>query len=295
MSERGKKWAKLALQLLVSGALVVFVLRQIDIEQVRALHLRPEGLPWLLGAFVLFNLSKIASALRLNVYQRHVGIILAEGENLKLYYAGMFLNQFLPGGIGGDGYKILVLHRRLAAPVKTLIGITLADRVSGLTILLLLLCGLTPMLPLPWPLGAAWALSLSGAAALVLAFILGHRLLLKVKSNARMASLFAYGMAVQLSQLVCMAMLLAWLHAPAQDGLAYLAVFLVSSVAAVVPLSFGGLGAREITFFYCLSLMNLEPTHGVLASSAFFLVTLISSLLGAFFLKNFPPRRVQGE
>lgn len=288
-----KKWAKLALQFLVSGALIAFVLRQIGAEQLKALEFRPNGLPWLLGALFLFNLSKIASALRLNVYQRHAGIALAELENTKLYYAGMFLNQFLPGGIGGDGYKILVLHRRQAAPMKTLVAITLADRISGLMILLLLLCLLAPLLPLPWPSEAVGAVALACGLAITVAFVLGHRLMLKVKSGARMTALFGYGMAVQLSQLACMALLLAWLQAPAGHGLAYLAVFLVSSVAAILPISFGGLGAREITFFYCLSLMQLEPTHGVVASSAFFLITLISSLAGALFLGNFSLKRAQ--
>lgn len=277
----------LAFQLLVSGALVAFVLRQIDVEQVKSLTLRQNGLPWLLAALALFNVSKIASAFRLNVYQRHANILLSEKENLKLYYAGMFLNQFLPGGIGGDGYKILVLHRRQAAPAKTLMTITLADRISGLLILLLLLCLLLPMLPLPWPTGPVSAAVLAFVLTIAVAFVFEHRLILKMDKGKRIVVLFGYAMAVQLSQLACMALLLYWLQAPVEHSLAYLAVFLVSSVAAVFPVSFGGLGAREITFYYCLSLMQLELTYGIIASSAFFLITLFSSLVGIVFLGNF--------
>lgn len=285
------KWARLSLQLLVSGALVAIVLIQVDVDQVRSLALRPNGLPWLLAALALFNLSRVAGALRLNLYQRHAGIVLTERENLRLYYAGMFLNQFLPGGIGGDGYKILVLHRRQAAPIRMLVTVTLADRISGLMILLLLLCLLAPMLPLPWAAVKVAVPALACVLAIAVAFVLGHRLLLDMTSGRRMASLFGYGMVVQLAQLTCMIMLLAWLQAPAAHNLAYLAVFLVSSVAAVVPVSFGGLGVREITFYFCLSLMGLEPTHGVVASSAFFLIALVSSLIGALFLGSFSLRR----
>jgi uncharacterized membrane protein YbhN (UPF0104 family) len=75
---------------------------------------------------------------------------------------------------------------------------------------------------------------------------------------------------------------------PFENYPAYLAVFLVSSVAAVLPLSFGGLGAREVTFFYCMNLLHLDSTHGVVASSGFFLITAVSSLVGAMFIRTLP-------
>lgn len=283
------KRVKLALQLLISAGLIAFILRQIDLGQARALLPGGAGLPWLLGAALLFNLSRVAGALRLNVYQRNAGIALGEAENLKLYYAGMFLNMFLPGGIGGDGYKVLVLHRREAAPVKSLVLIMLNDRASGLLVLLMLLCLFAPLLALPWEKGVVLLLAVAGAAALAGIFVAWHRLLLKM-TGAGMASAFGYGMAVQLLQLGCMALLLVCLRVAPADFLAYLAIFLLSSVASVLPLSFGGLGAREVTFFYGLDLLGLDPTQGVLAASGFFLVTLVSSLPGAFFLAGFAGR-----
>lgn len=286
MSRFAAKWLKPALQAGASIALMVLALRQIDLEQARGLVLRPDGWGWLLAALVLFNLSKIASALRLNVYQRHAAIVLGERENLRLYYAGMFLNMFLPGGIGGDGYKILVLYRRQAAPVKTLLTITLADRVGGLLLLLLLLCALAPQLALPLPPPTGAMLAAAAALAIVAVFVAGHRWLLKLRGR-RLAQVFGYGLAVQVLQLFCMAALLAYLQAPPAHYAAYLAVFLVSSVAAVLPLSFGGLGAREVTFLYGLALLRLDPTAGVLAASGFFLVTLVSSLVGIAFMKDF--------
>ena len=105
MSESVRKKLKALLQLLISAGLIAFVLQQVDLSQAKALLLHPERLPWLFAALLLFNASKIASAFRLNVYQRHGGVSLSESENLRLYYTGMFLNLFLPGGIGGDGYK----------------------------------------------------------------------------------------------------------------------------------------------------------------------------------------------
>ncbi|MDB5842138.1 MAG: hypothetical protein JWQ23_4090 [Herminiimonas sp.] len=271
----------------MSAGLIAIVIRQVDLSYVKSLAVRPQDLPWLVAAIGLFNLSKIAGALRLNGYQRHAAILMSERENLKLYYAGMFLNLFLPGGIGGDGYKILVLRHQQGVPIKTLLWIFLTDRFSGLLILLLLLCMLAPLLALPWPQAAVQTIAAVGATTIAAMFVLAHHRLVKMHGE-RLAMVFGYGLAVQLLQLVCMGMLLAYLRVPIDAYLAYLAVFLISSIAAVLPLSFGGLGAREVTFLYGLQLLQLDPMPGVVASAGFFLITVVSSLVGVLFLKGFP-------
>jgi len=274
---------------LISACLVIFVFRQIDLGQVKALAFHPQRTPLLIAAFIAFNASKIVGALRLNIYQRHAAIHLSERDNLRLYYAGMFLNVFLPGGIGGDGYKILVLHRSHTLPLRTVVTTTLADRVSGMLALLFLFCMLMPMLPLPWEAASVTVFALASAAAVLAVFILGHRWCTKLDGQG-LASVFALGLAVQCLQMLCMGLLLLYVGAPAAHYLAYLAVFLISSVAATLPLSIGGLGMREATFLFGVKMVHLDPTYGVIASSLFFLVTVFSSLIGALFLTRFSLR-----
>jgi uncharacterized membrane protein YbhN (UPF0104 family) len=289
-----RKWFKPAAHALISACLAALVIRQIDLEQAAKLALRPHASSYLLAALLLFNLSKIVSAMRLNVYQRHAAIRLGEGENLRLYYAGMFLNLLLPGGISGDGYKILVLHRRQVAPVKTLLETTLTDRISGLLVLLALLCLLAPFVALPWTAGVVWLSAGAGLLMIAVVIALTHCRLLKMQVR-RLACVCGYGLAVQILQLACLAMLLAYLRLPASEYLPFFAVFLVSSVAAVLPLSLGGLGAREITCLYGLQMLNLDPTPGVLACSGFFVITVASSLAGALCLGGFSAQRVRSR
>lgn len=61
----------------------------------------------------MFNISKIISSIRLNRYFKDINLSLSQTYNLKLYYLGMFYNLFLPGGIGGDGYKIYIIKNIL--------------------------------------------------------------------------------------------------------------------------------------------------------------------------------------
>jgi len=295
MRARIPKWLQTLLQITISAGLIALVLRQIDLGLASTLLLRVRQIAWvvpmLLAALVLFNASKIASAYRSNAYQRHRAIYVGQGYNLRLYYAGMFLNLFLPGGIGGDGYKILVLRRHLAAPVMTLLQIALADRANGLLILLMLSCWLwilpTAVLPPMLTNVISPVLLFAGSAVLLLAaFIAGHRRFLGMNADL-IFRLFGYGLAVQLLQLGCMTLLLLTLQVQPVELVPYLAVFLLSSIAAVLPLSVGGLGVRELTFLYGMKMLALDPVPGVLASSGFFMITLASSLIGVVFLRRF--------
>jgi uncharacterized membrane protein YbhN (UPF0104 family) len=142
-----------------------------------------------------------------------------------------------------------------------------------------------PWVGLGWPAPSVKSTAGIGAFITVALIIIGHRFLAQFKNDA-LARVFIYGMVIQSLQLGCTAALLAFMQLPLHHYWAFLAVFLISSIAAALPLSFGGIGVREITFFYCLRLLKLDPTYGVAASSSFFLITMASSLLGGAFFLN---------
>jgi hypothetical protein len=281
LSEPARKWLLAIVQALMSLSLVMLVLRQLDLGQAMA-ALRRGSLAWLAAALALYNLSQLASAQRFHAYLRQAAIPLSQADNLTLYYSAMFLNLFLPGGIGGDGYKVVMLARRAHASLRRLLAMTLADRAGGLLALFALLMLLGMLLAAratAWPAAPCAAAALA-ACALSLAL---HRRLFGMGTRAA-AAILGLGLAVQLLQLACMAMLLAWLQVPGGQWSAFLALFLASSVAAALPLSIGGLGAREVTFLYGLQLLHLDPAPGVLASALFFLITALSALPGAWLL-----------
>lgn len=60
----------------------------------------------------------------------------------------------------------------------------------------------------------------------------------------------------------------------------YLAIFLISTIATIVPITIGGAGAREITFFYLLGFIKLGTNAGVALSLIFFVISAISALAG---------------
>ena len=232
---------------------------------------------WLVLALLLFNASQWVSAVRLNVFFGTAGVHLSFRKNLALYYIGMFYNLFLPGGIGGDGYKVYLINRRHGAPVKSLIPVLLHDRLSGLAgltlvLLLLVLAFLPATLRTLLPVLAA--VLLAGLAAYFLVIFFFFRKLLPVMPRATLLS-----GAVQCLQTLAALSLLQGLSPAGQPG-AYLILFLCSSVAAVIPFTIGGVGARELVFVYGYRFMQIDQHSAVALSLLFFLITALSSLSG---------------
>lgn len=270
----------LLLKLLLLVAAFWFVFRRISPGQIERVLASAQP-SWLVLAIVLFALSKWVAAYRLNYFQRAVGVELSEAANLRLYWLGMFYNLFLPGGIGGDGYKVLVLRRTYPTKTRLLVQALLLDRVSGLLALGVLVVVLAWVVPLP--VASLWAWR--GAAGLVAAAVL----LAGAVATRRWFAAFeptywytqALALAVQGAQLTCVVALLAATGTHSQVP-GYLLVFLASSVAAALPLTVGGAGAREVVFLLGAQLLGLDAAVSVSISLLFYLLSAAVALPGAF-------------
>jgi len=242
---------------------------------------------WLLAALVSFNFSKILSAFRLNTFFKDTGLHLAELYNLKIYYIGMFYNLFLPGGIGGDGYKVYLLNKHYNHPVKPLIQASLMDRFSGL-IALIFLAICFAFFPAIYPTFEEWKIAWLlwiGLVCLLPIWYLSIKFIFPVFYNSlNQSNLQSLG--VQGFQVVCALFILISLGVQSLFP-AYLLLFLISSVVAVLPFTIGGVGARELVFVLGHSYLGIDQNTAVAFSLLFFVITAISSLTGAV-LKSEP-------
>lgn len=274
MIRRARKYFQTAVKLFISGAALYYVLSNTDLNSLVSL-MRKSNAALLTLALLFFVLSKIISAYRLNLFFKAEGIIISNSVNLKLYWLGMYYNLFLPGGIGGDGYKVYYLKNRLDAPVKKSILVVLFDRVTGVLALAFLCLLLIVFIP---ELKSIGYLSLIPAVLLVLSFYLvvnkWFRQFYPFLNRTNIQSLL-----VQLSQLICAFLILSSLGEH-PDIFTYLFVFLISSIVAVVPFTIGGIGARELTFLYAARLLDLNIAVSVSLSLLFFLITAVVSLGG---------------
>lgn len=275
--ERLKNIAKLVLKLGIGGAALGYVLYKVDLKESAQLLLSIRIVPFI-GAVLFFIGSKLASAYRQHTLLDDLGMKISLKSNAKLYWKGMFYNFFLPGGISGDGYKVVFLARKFTQSNKNIFLAILYDRIYGvaaLAVFLVIFYYLLPVYPAFRPY--LWFL-----APLVLFAVW---LFTRVFSRQHLPSFFSLNVSsfvVQALQIVCCFLLLVALRVESGQW-TYLFIFLVSSVVAVLPLTIGGMGARELTFYYFAGLLNLEVHTSVMVSLLFFLISLASSIPGFFF------------
>ncbi|WP_439483744.1 lysylphosphatidylglycerol synthase transmembrane domain-containing protein [Cyclobacterium plantarum] len=267
--------------MLLTGAALYLVFNKIDTKATWRV-IQSAHMGWLLLAWLFFIVSKVFSAIRLNIYFKDIGLQIAETKNLKLYAIGMFYNLFLPGGIGGDGYKVYLLNKLHQKPVKQLINCVLLDRGNGLAVLLWLMFALMLFvnIRLDFFLSFYW-LGWLGLVLLPFGFYLVMFLFFRSFMGS-IPSSTGYSFLNQVLQLFSAFFILMSLGV-GQQYIPYLFVFLVSSTVSVLPLTIGGVGARELVFVLAHDYVGINENVAVAFSLLFFLVTVMTSVSGVFF------------
>ncbi|WP_298472584.1 lysylphosphatidylglycerol synthase transmembrane domain-containing protein [uncultured Maribacter sp.] len=268
-----------ALKVIISAILIYFIFTKIDINEIGAVLKKAKAF-YIVLAVLLFVFSKAIASVRLNLYFHQLKVHLTEKSNLQLYLLGMFYNLFLPGGIGGDAYKGYVIKKQFKVDTKKIVSVLVIDRLSGLLLLFIFACALSVIIDIEW-LQNLKILIITTLFASVLVFWF----LIKKFFNYILSvfwTSFIFSALVQLAQLGSIFLVLMSLGIET-DLIGYLLIFLISSIVSVIPLTIGGIGSREITFFYGATLLGLNETVSLSISMLFFLITASVSFFGILY------------
>lgn len=278
-----KKYLSLGLKIGLTLGSLYFVFKKVDIRQVTD-TMASANVWYFLLALLAFNISKLISVYRLKAYLQAIGVHLNDTYNIRLLYVGMFYNLFLPGSIGGDGYKIYLIRQQYNVKTKYVVGATLLDRVSGLA-LLLLMAGVFLLLSTFAPPVPQYHLLVIVATLLVLpTYFIGNKLFFPVfLKKFRTTTHLSFW--VQIGQ-VATAVLLLLSVSVNESYTDYLTLFMISSVVAVFPFTIGGVGARELVFLYGYQYLNIHQETAITFTLLFFFVTAITALIGLAFSYN---------
>ena len=124
------------LQLIVTVAVLYWVFHDPVKRAQMGVALRTANYVWVIAAIFAYIVVEIAAAIRWRILLKVQQIHLSVARTAGLFLIGMFYNQFLPGGTGGDVIKTYLLFKE--APDKKL-GALLAvlfDRIIGLVALI---------------------------------------------------------------------------------------------------------------------------------------------------------------
>jgi glycosyltransferase 2 family protein len=229
---------------------------------------------------VIYNLSKVFCALRLNIFFKQDGILISDKENLKLYYKGMFYNMLLPGGIGGDGYKGYFLRQTLQVPIKNLVRPILWDRITGAVSIIIMIFGLGNFQPfIPDNLAIQFFFLCSPLIIYFAAMVVSNIIVPSYRSVFHSTSMLSF--LNQILQGIVVTLILHALEVPLSLLDDYLLVFFVSSLATILPITLGGIGIREFVFIKAAEISGIDQNTAVALSVLFFGITMLSALVGS--------------
>lgn len=255
---------------------------------------------WLLAFFAVYVLQLALLGLRWAVIARQLGVPLRWRRASAEYALSVVVNNVLPGGFAGDGYRAVRHARRCPEqPFARIVEALALDRLSGQLALVLLVVASAPLTIRAGLLEARWvAVSVLGLATTGIAAALwgrrtpaAHRLLAGLQRFAAQATslLFAPRRAaahLPISLLLTSTLILQlWLAARAAgialdlSVLCWLGPLLV--LAGSAPSFFASWGVREGASAVLFATAGLPSSAGVAVSLLFGAYALVCALPGA--------------
>lgn len=257
------------LGILVSSVLVVLAYRGIDFSLLFSM-LGRISLPVAILAITLHALSQLISAVKWRLFLSAAGFKRSVRETVEAYFAGMFVNSFGLGTLGGDATRSLLIRPK-PGERSIALGTVIADRLHGLFVLLCI--AMVGLLLAKQVVGREISLIIAAPAALSLLatwFLVVwyretagfDRLVERFGKLGQLAQRAASGIprtigvilpASLVSALVHLLQIVVHFIVARQLGIevpfvCFLAIVPLANIAISLPISVGGLGVREAFF-----------------------------------------------
>lgn len=278
---------KLVLKILFSFGLITFLIINLNFEKI-AIIKTDAVWPFFTGVFITI-VSLAFMTVRWQVLIRQF-----ENERMVLfdlfryYLMGMFFNIFFPGAIGGDVIRTQRLSKHKGIKVKDATLITVAERLSGVYGLLILLSFSFLFMNFPDGLKVnnilpVWVFRIS--PLLVLICISLVKVILNkyglFTSYAFISKIVVISLLAQMGD-VTIAYVFSQYFGLAVSFSAFLFIMPLVFIATVLPISLGGLGVREGAFSGLMILYGVDSSIAIIISLLMYLVKVGVGIIGYF-------------
>lgn len=270
--------AKNAFKVIVTLAALYWLSRNLHFEEFKnsILNANYWYLTLALGSYII---SQVVASSRLNSFFKTIKLKLSETYNLKLYWLGLLYNFFLPGGVGGDAYKVYFLKKKYDIKTKELLSAVFFDRLSGLWALAILSCAFIVFMPrFAIPNEITILIAVLGTASYIYLLYLFFRPFAKRFLQTHIKALGVQGFQI----LTAIFILLALNH---DDKFSpHLLIFLISSITAIIPSIGGALGVRDSAAIALGKYLQVDFQLAATISLIFYFISLVTSLPGLYFI-----------
>ena len=265
-------------QISVTVFFIYYTLSKIGLHKILEV-VKSADLLFILFASIVYFLSQIISSERLWFILKENNLIISSKENIKLYMIGIFYNFFIPGGVGGDAYKGVLMNKKFQWSLKKIYKLLILDRLIGFGVIICLILVFSGFI-LDLEFMSKFGAFLAPLYALL--FVVGKIIVQKIFDNESVYTRsFFISHIIQILQFGSIILILFSLGVT-NNYFTFLYIFLISSVLSIF--SFGGIGIREYVFFTLASNTAVSPDIATSVGLIFTFSALISSIPGLFFL-----------
>ena len=265
-------------QISVTVFFIYYTLSKIGLHKILEV-VKSADLLFILFASIVYFLSQIISSERLWFILKENNLIISSKENIKLYMVGIFYNFFIPGGVGGDAYKGVLMNKKFQWSLKEIYKLLILDRLIGFGVIICLILVFSGFI-LDLEFMSKFGAFLAPLYALL--FVVGKIIVQKIFDNESVyARSFFISHIIQILQFGSIILILFSLGVT-NNYFTFLYIFLISSVLSIF--SFGGIGIREYVFFTLASNTAVSPDIATSVGLIFTFSALISSVPGLYFL-----------
>jgi uncharacterized protein (TIRG00374 family) len=300
MQSRFKQAALFSVKLLLSIAVLVYIVRGLDLQQLRSHLVSVDPLLFVLALTLIFFQTFVLNG-RWALIMRALGVSLDWLAGWRILMISLWFNQVLPSSVGGDAVRMWLLRQRGVQWPEAVKGVA-ADRFTALIGLIVLMVAGLPFLMSRVSNQAAilaiGGLTLAGIAGTAVLLTL-DRLPRRLIAHPAIASFVRFGTLVRFLLLQSerrvllfgSALLIHLLTAAACYALARGVGAQLSMVDAgilippvvlltAVPISISGWGVREGAMVACLGLAGVPSEQALSVSLLLGAISVIIGLVG---------------
>ena len=300
-----KPAVSILLRLVISILLLAYLIRLSAFTEIALAFRRIDPL-YLLAFFILYFLSVCMQSLRWKYLLKAWDVIQRFSTLFRSIMIGLFLNNFLPGSLGGDAFRLyaggrdtgkfevvaatIFYERVLSYGSLVTLGLIIlsirADLAQDWLFWLLLggvflaLVSITAISTLP--VFGRWMETFMGRFPFAQKLRLKdwvHSFRFKVRHPGILASVFLLSFLIQFTDIFAFRLIAASIQLPVKLSDLLLFVPLLY-LAILLPLSFNGLGVRETVFVLFSSMWGITSADAVAFSLTVFTLNLAGSLVG---------------
>jgi uncharacterized protein (TIRG00374 family) len=298
-----KKYLKLFLKIVISALFVVFLFNNSDIKETLSFIAKSNPVIWIIGV-LLYVLGQTVCAYKWKLLAGAADFKGNLKDYIDYYFTGMFFNLFLPTTVGGDIVKCYYLskgdlEKRKAAAIYSV----LADRITGITALIWL-AAVVIFLPVSIIVPFAIKLFIFLISLSIIIFAPVFPALCGIlKNNSRINNFLSdinvyWHSPLLITRALCWSavfhliivvihILIGYAIGIKVPVLYYFIIYPMSSLAGFLPISFNGIGPREATYIYFLTLIGIKSSAALAFGIFWFGIVLMSSLIGGIsYLKD---------